>query len=210
MCQPGLAGRPALAGGEDKAWLATGVDSLVMFLLLTLFPIMILLLLLMLLLIFLVIFHSLQVQLGKNLHKEMGWTLEEDGWGRGEVVRKGEGRKKASSREEQEEGRYGHSTEIRPESSLELEREDADEESKEKNRLSGLPSSSSFSFSPETIGPGPEWSPTVVRSRRRKRCSRRRSRKKRCIRKRSMRKRCLGRGTGGRYAVKRVAEERDA
>ena len=51
------------------------------------------------------------------------------------------------------------------------EKEEEEEEEKveeEENRIDArlpprLPSSSSFTFSPETIGPGPQWYPTVLR-----------------------------------------------
>ena len=55
---------------------------------------------------------------------------------------------------------------------VERQREEKEEEEEkveeEENRIDArlpprLPSSSSFTFSPETIGPGPQWYPTVLR-----------------------------------------------
>ena len=70
-------------------------------------------------------------------------------------------------------GNKGRIEEEQEEQSRQVERqreeeavEERLEEEEEENRVEGLPRlppSSSFTFSPETIGPGPQWYPTVLR-----------------------------------------------
>ena len=71
--------------------------------------------------------------------------------------------------EGRQKGNKGRVQEEQEEQRRQMERQREEEEAiveEEEERVEGLPrlpASSSFTFSPETIGPGPQWYPTVLR-----------------------------------------------
>ena len=102
----------------------------------------------------------LQVQLGRNLHKEL---RREGGEGRrGGSRAEGGGRRGGGDREAHRAPGGGAKQE---EEVVRWQNGDEEEEEEEEEEGSRLPSNSpTFTFSPETIGPGPQWYPTVVSS----------------------------------------------
>ena len=103
-----------------------------------------------------------QVPLGRNLHKELraaGGGEGQGGGGGGEEARR-QGRPREGNTQWQEEEEQ-------------QERQQQQQQGRKQEEMLGtvprIPSSSnSFTFSPETIGPGPKWRPTQVSKRRQK------------------------------------------